>query len=44
MQARLFYQVVTRDRSNLLDRLLAWFDEQGVHYCVIGGQAVNTYD
>jgi hypothetical protein len=37
MQARLFYQVITMDRSNLLERLLALFDEQGVQYCVIGG-------
>ena len=43
MQAQLFYQVITMDQSNLLERLLALFDEQGVQYCVIGGQAVNAY-
>ena len=43
MRAQLFYQVITMDQSNLLERLLAVFDEQGVHYCVIGGQAVNAY-
>jgi len=31
------------DQSNLLERLLALFDEHGVQYCVIGGQAVNAY-
>ena len=43
MQAQQFYQVITMDQSNLLERLLALFDEHGVQYCVIGGQAVNAY-
>jgi len=43
MRAQLFYQVITMDQSNLLERLLALFDEYGVQYCVIGGQAVNAY-
>ena len=28
---------------NLLDRLLKVFDTHVVHYCIIGGQAVNAY-
>ncbi len=31
------------DRANLLERLMTLFDEHGIDYCVIGGQAVNAY-
>ncbi len=31
------------DRNNLLEALLAFLQEQGVRFCVIGGQAVNAY-
>ena len=43
MQALDFWKTVTVDKSNLLDRLIALFSEQGIHYCVIGGQGVNAY-
>lgn len=31
------------DADNLLERLIAFLREQGVRFCVIGGQAVNAY-
>lgn len=31
------------DDENLLDRLLALLADNQIHYCVIGGQAVNAY-
>lgn len=31
------------DQANLLENLFALFDEHGIQYCVIGGQAVNAY-
>ncbi len=43
MQAHTFYKVITMDQANLLERLIALFDEHGIEYCVIGGQAVNAY-
>lgn len=43
MQAPTFWKTVTMDSSELLDRLLARLDAQGIRYCVIGGQAVNAY-
>ena len=43
MQAHTFYKVITMDQANLLERLVALFDEHGIQYCVIGGQAVNAY-
>lgn len=43
MQALEFWKLVTVDASNLLERLVALLDAQGIRYCVIGGQAVNAY-
>ena len=31
------------DRANLLETLIALFHEQGIQYCIVGGQAVNAY-
>lgn len=43
MQALTFWKTITMDKSNLLERLIALFDEHAIRYCVIGGQAVNAY-
>jgi hypothetical protein len=43
MRAPEYYKVVTMDRSNLLDKLIAILAEHKIRYCVIGGQAVNAY-
>ena len=43
MKALSFWKAVTLDKSNLLDEIFALFDEHGIRYCVIGGQAVNAY-
>lgn len=43
MKANEYYKVVTMDHANLLERLIELFSENGIRYCVIGGQAVNAY-
>ncbi len=43
MQARTFLKVITMDQSDLLEQLMALFEEHHVSYCVIGGQGVNAY-
>lgn len=43
MRAAEFYRLVTMDRTELLDRLLAFLERERVRYCVIGGLAVNAY-
>jgi hypothetical protein len=43
MRAAAFWKAVTLDHSNFLESLIALFDEHGIRYCVIGGQAVNAY-
>lgn len=43
MQALTFWKTVTMDTANLLETLIAFLREQGVRFCVIGGQAVNAY-
>jgi hypothetical protein len=43
MQALELWKAVTKDGSSLLDRIVALLDEHAIHYCVIGGQAVNAY-
>src|SRR5512146_3172453 len=43
MQAFTFWKMITMDQANLLERLLALFNEHGIQFCVIGGQAVNAY-
>jgi hypothetical protein len=43
MQALTFWKTITMDQSNLLENLVSLLKEQGIRYCVIGGQAVNAY-
>ena len=43
MQAFTFWKTVTMDHSNLLENLISLLREQGIQFCVIGGQAVNAY-
>ena len=43
MQALTFWKTIAMDRSNLLESLISLLHEQGIRYCVIGGQAVNAY-
>ena len=43
MQAAAFWRTVTMDNSDLLEHSLQILEEAGARYCVIGGQAVNTY-
>lgn len=43
MKALSFWKAVTLDRSNFLDEVLALLQDNGIRFCVIGGQAVNAY-
>ena len=43
MQALTFWKTITMDQSNLLENLISLLNEQGIRFCVIGGQAVNAY-
>ena len=43
MQALTFWKTITMDYSNLLENLISLLNEQGIRFCVIGGQAVNAY-
>jgi len=43
MQALAFWKTVVMDESDLLERLLALLAARDIHYCVIGGQAVNAF-
>jgi hypothetical protein len=43
MQAQTFFKVVTMDEADLLEQLVALFEEQRIAYCVIDGQGVNAY-
>jgi len=43
MRARAFWKAVTLDRADFLDRLIALLTEHDIHFCVVGGQAVNAY-
>src|ERR1700733_1134595 len=43
MKALSFWRPVTQDKSNLLDEVFALLQDNGVRFCVIGGQAVNAY-
>ncbi|MCC7260999.1 MAG: hypothetical protein IT369_00620 [Candidatus Latescibacteria bacterium] len=43
MKALEFWKAVTVDHSNLIERMVALLEGHGIHYCVIGGQAVNAY-
>ena len=43
MKALSFWKAVTMDRADLLERVLTLLTENGIRFCVIGGQAVNAY-
>jgi len=43
MHARAFWKVVTLDRADFLDRLIALLREHGIRFCIVRGQAVNAY-
>ena len=43
MKALSFWKAITLDKSNLLDEVFALLQDNGVRFCVIGGQAVNAY-
>lgn len=43
MKALSFGKAVTLDKSNLLEEIFALLHDNGVRFCVIGGQAVNAY-
>ncbi|MBI1893111.1 MAG: nucleotidyl transferase AbiEii/AbiGii toxin family protein [Candidatus Rokubacteria bacterium] len=43
MKARAFWKAVTMDREEFLDQFLGVLRAGGVHYCLVGGQAVNAY-
>ncbi len=43
MLAQTFWKVVVADHTDFLDRLLDGLAEQGIRFCVLGGQGVNAY-
>lgn len=43
MRASEFYDRVTSGGGAVIEELLGLFEENGIRYCVIGGQAVNHY-
>ena len=43
MQALNFWKLVIRDKANYLEFFLAMLEENGICFCVIDGQGVNTY-
>ena len=43
MQALAFWKTVVADDADLLERLVAALQDQGIRYCVVGGQGVNAY-
>jgi hypothetical protein len=43
MQALAFWKAVTMDRTDFLERVIALLRENGIRFCVVGGQAVNAY-
>jgi len=43
VKALTFWKAVTLDKSNLLEEVFALLQDNGVRFCVIGGQAVNAY-
>jgi hypothetical protein len=43
MQALAYWKAVTADRSQFLERLLSALRDEGIRFCVIGGQGVNAY-
>jgi nucleotidyltransferase AbiEii toxin of type IV toxin-antitoxin system len=43
MKADDFWKHMIKDEPNLIERAIGLLDENGVKYCVIGGQAVSAY-
>jgi hypothetical protein len=43
MRALEFWKAVTLDKADFLDSMVNLLAESGIHYCVVGGQAVNAY-
>jgi len=43
MQALTYWKTVTVDTTDLLESLLELLASHQIHYCVIGGQAVNAF-
>ena len=43
MRALSFWKTVTVDEASLLESLISLLEQQGIRYCVVGGQAVNAY-
>jgi len=43
MEALTFWKTVTMDRPDFLEKLIALLAMYEIHYCVIGGQAVNAF-
>lgn len=43
MQARDFSSIVVADRSDFLNRVIELLTDNGISFCVLGGQAVNAY-
>ncbi len=42
MEALAFWKAVTMDRTDFLERVIALLRENGIRFCVVGGQAVNA--
>lgn len=43
MRELAFWKAVIVDESNFLEAMVALLSENGIRYCVIGGQGVNAY-
>ena len=43
MKALTFWKTVVSDKSDFLERMISLLSENGIRYCVIGGQGVNAY-
>jgi hypothetical protein len=43
MKALTFWKTVVSDKSDFLARMISLLSENGIRYCVIGGQGVNAY-
>src|SRR6187549_3014283 len=43
MKAAVFWGTVTKDDSGFLPEFVDILEREGIHYAVIGGQAVNAY-
>ena len=43
MRVLTFWKAITVDKENALESLIALLETHGIHYCLIGGQAVNAY-